>query len=124
MRVRSSLRTCTPAGPCTPRRRGRPIARTETGTMATLREFYESISNGLAQMWGSDAPMGPATPENRTIFVEGYRQALHDLKTTWQANELWNREVFCTDFLVHQGRIKADLEQRLGLVAASTEAMV
>ncbi len=92
--------------------------------MATLREFYESISNGLAQMWGSDAPMGPATPENRTIFVEGYRQALHDLKTTWQANELWNREVFCTDFLVHQGRIKADLEQRLGLVAASTEAMV
>jgi hypothetical protein len=91
--------------------------------MATLREFYQSITNGLAQMWASDAPMGPATPENRTVFVEGYRQALEDLKTTWQANELWNREVFCTDFLAHVGRIEGTLAQRLGLTEGATKTM-
>ncbi len=91
--------------------------------MTTLREYVEVLGSWLGQLMAPDAPMGPPTPENRTIFVEGYRQALVDIQSTWLTNELWTRDVVCTDFLAHRARIEAQIEARLGLVAANTPGM-
>jgi hypothetical protein len=92
--------------------------------MASIREFYDHIHKAVGEMPLPQDAVGSLTSDReRAIALQFYSVALEDLKTTWQTNETWNRETFCVDFLAHQQRIKAGLEQRLGLVPASTQAM-
>lgn len=94
--------------------------------MASLREFYEELTQYLAQIRALVNQAGtPATNEYDTWYVAGYRDMLEAFKTTWETTEIWykeiswaswNEEVYCPDYHGHMDRIKAKIAWRLGLL--------